>query len=125
MPFGLSVASEIFSEDMDKTLAGIPGTFPCADDVKVQGSTEERHDIHLLETVEKAHKAGIKFNPDKCRIKKEKIRVFWQSGFSPRRGTMSEEGEGRHEAATPSKQARTAKFPWNSELHVQLHPKSV
>ena len=26
---------------MDRALAGIPGTFPCADDVKVQGSTEE------------------------------------------------------------------------------------
>lgn len=77
MPFGLSVSSEIFSEDMDKALNGIPGTFHCADDVKVQGSTEERHDINLLETVEKAQKAGIKFNPKKCNIKKEKNRIFW------------------------------------------------
>ena len=35
LPFGLSVSSEIFCEQMDKALAGIPGTFPCADDVKV------------------------------------------------------------------------------------------
>ena len=55
LPFGLSVSAEIFCEQMDRVLSGIPGTFPCADDVKVQGSTEERHDIHLLETVEKAH----------------------------------------------------------------------
>ena len=61
---------------MDKALAGIPGTFPCADDVKVQGSTEERHDIHLLETVDKASAAGIKFNPQKCHIKKQKIEYF-------------------------------------------------
>ena len=44
---------------MDRILAGIPGTFPCADDVKVQGSIEEHHDIHLLETVEKARQAGL------------------------------------------------------------------
>ena len=50
---------------MDRALAGIPGTFPCADDVKVQGSTEERHDIHLLETVERARNEGLKFHPDK------------------------------------------------------------
>ena len=56
---------------MDRILAGILGTFPCADDVKVQGSTEERHDIHLLETVNKAFQAGRKFNPDKCFIKKQ------------------------------------------------------
>ena len=58
---------------MDRALSGIHGTFPCADDVKVQGSTEERHNIHLLETVEKARKAGLKFNPDKCDIKKQRI----------------------------------------------------
>ena len=52
LPFGLSGSSEIFCEHMDRVLAGISGTFPCADDVKVQGSTEERHDIHLLETGE-------------------------------------------------------------------------
>ena len=76
MPFGLSVSSEIFCEQMDKALAGIPGTFPCADDVKIQGSNEERHDLHLLETVGRALTAGIKFNPDKCHIKRQKITYF-------------------------------------------------
>ena len=75
-PFGLSVSAEIFCEEMDRVLSGIPGTFPCADDVKVQGSTEERHDIHLLETVEKARQAGLKFNPEKCAIKKQEIEYF-------------------------------------------------
>eukprot|EP00914_Ancora_sagittata_P001774 GHVO01004218.1.p1 GENE.GHVO01004218.1~~GHVO01004218.1.p1 ORF type:complete len:550 (-),score=74.23 GHVO01004218.1:1348-2997(-) len=76
LPFGLSVSSEIFCRQMDKTLQGIPGTFPCADDVKVQGSTEEHHDLHLLETVHRAKQAGLKFNPDKCAIKKRKIDYF-------------------------------------------------
>ncbi len=76
LPFGLSPASEIFCKSMDHSLEGILGTFPCADDMKVQGSTEERHDIHLLETVEKASKAGVKFNPKKCQIKKQKIEYF-------------------------------------------------
>ena len=73
LPFGLSASSEIFCKEMDQVLSGDPGTFPCADDVKVQGSTEERHDIHLLETVERACKAGLKFNPNKCCIKKQEI----------------------------------------------------
>ena len=76
LPFGLSASSEIFCEHMDRVLSGIPGTFPCADDVKIQGSTEERHDIHLLETVEKARQAGLKFNPDKCFVKKQQIEYF-------------------------------------------------
>ena len=61
---------------MDQVLSGVPGTFPCADDVKVQGSTEERPDIHLLETVDRACKAGLKFNPNKCCIKKQEIEYF-------------------------------------------------
>jgi hypothetical protein len=76
LPFGLSVSSEIFCQKMDQALQGIPGTFPCADDVKIQGSTEERHDLHLLETVDAAKRAGIKFNPNKCNIKKSSLEYF-------------------------------------------------
>ena len=87
LPFGLSVSSEIFSEHMDRAVSGIPGTFPCADDVKIQGSTEERHDIHLLETVEKASASGVKFNPNKCQIKKREVtyygRVVSPDGVQP------------------------------------------
>jgi len=87
MPFGLSTSSEIFCKEMDRALAGIPGTFPCADDVKVQGSNERRHDLHLLETVERAAAAGLKFNPEKCTIKKKKIdyfgRVITPTGVEP------------------------------------------
>ena len=85
--FGLSASSEIFSEQMNAALARIPGTFPCADDVKIQGSTEEKHDIHLLETVQKATNAGIKFNPSKCQNKKRNIQYFGRNispeGVSP------------------------------------------
>ena len=54
LPLGLSVSSDIFYKYIDQSLDGIPGTFPCVDDVEVQGSTEEHHDLHLLETVAKA-----------------------------------------------------------------------
>ena len=76
LPFGLSASSEIFCKEMDQVLSSVPGTFPCAHDVKVQGSTEESHNIHLLETVERAYKAGLKFNPNKCCIKKQEIEYF-------------------------------------------------
>ena len=61
---------------MGAALVGIPGTFSCADDVKIQVSTEEKHNIHLLETIQKTTKVGIKFNPSKCQIKKCKIESF-------------------------------------------------
>ena len=39
--FGLSVLAEICCEQMDKALQRIPGTFTCADDIKIQGSSKE------------------------------------------------------------------------------------
>ena len=76
LPFGLSASSEIFCKETDQVLSGVPGTFPCADDVKVKESTEERHDIQLFETVERAFKAELKFNLNKCCIKKWEIEYF-------------------------------------------------
>ncbi len=75
------MSSEIFCEQIDQALVGILGTFQSADDVKVHRSTEERHDIHLLEMVWKAKKADVKFNPDKCVIKKRQIKYFGRVVF--------------------------------------------
>lgn len=117
LPFGLSVSSEIYCEHMDKVLAGIPGKFPCADHVKVQGSTEEGHDIHLLETVEKACQAGLNFNPDKCFIKKQQIeyfgRVITPQGVEP----CPKKVKG-HGACCSNRQARATKPTGHSELYV-------
>jgi len=78
---------EIFQEEVDDTFVGIPGTFPCADDVKTQGFTEVRHDINCLETVSAEQRKGLKFNPDKCCIKKETIsffsRIISKEGIKP------------------------------------------
>lgn len=50
--------------------------YPTADDVKIQGSTEERQDVNLLEMVHRASKACVKFNPNKCAVKKQRIKYF-------------------------------------------------
>lgn len=83
LPFGLSASSEIFCGHVNRLLADIPWTFPCADDVKVQGSTEEHHNIHSLETVEREHEAGLKFNPNKMFTKKHFGRVLTPQGVKP------------------------------------------
>ena len=57
-------------------MVSIPGKLPWGDDVKVQGSTMERNDINLLETVTRACATGIIFYPGKYQVKKEKISYF-------------------------------------------------
>ena len=59
------------------------GLSTCIDDVRVQGSTEERQDIHLLKTCQ----AGLKFNPQKYFIQKQENeylgRVITMQGVQP------------------------------------------
>ena len=76
VPNGLSVSNEYVQPEIDRSVSGVPGTFPAADDIKTQGSTEIRHDVNLLETVQRCSKAGIKFNPKKCQIKRREIEFF-------------------------------------------------
>ena len=110
---------------MDKALAGIPGTFLCADDIKVQGSSEERHDINLLEAVSKACPAGIKFNPEKCHIKKTEDWVLLTDGVLRRCRTMPQEGESHLQVATSDQQAGATELSRNDELHVHIHTTPV
>ena len=107
LPVGLSVSSEVLCKEMYKAVASIPGTFPCVDYVKVQGSTEERYDINLLETVTRACAAGIKFNPDKCHVKKALNHV---------RRSLS-----NLETTVTKQQARTTEISLNGQLHVYIH----
>ena len=79
LPLGLSVSVEQFCKEMDQTMSSILGTVPCADDDKVQGSTEIRHDTRLLETVGKAEKAEIKIQFCKMRNQESQNWVRWVS----------------------------------------------
>ena len=42
----------------------------------MQGTTELKHDIDILETRDQAKQVGLGFNPDKCVIKRKEIRYF-------------------------------------------------
>ena len=50
---------------MDQAFERCKGAIPIADDIKVYG-TENTHDMHLHEAMERARSAGIKLNYDKC-----------------------------------------------------------
>ena len=56
LPFVLSPSSEIFCEQMDRVLAGIPGTFPCADELDtIKERNIERELLAVLFACEKPH----------------------------------------------------------------------
>ena len=68
MPFGLKMSQDIFQKKIDQTYEKCKGAVGIADDIQVFGS-DQTHDLHLHEAMERTRKAGIKLNYDKCIVK--------------------------------------------------------
>ena len=74
--FGLNLSQYVFQERMDHILERCPGTMGIADDVGVFRKDEKEHDANLHNLMKIAQQEGLVFNPDKCDIKKQKMRFF-------------------------------------------------
>ena len=64
-----------------------PTTNIIADDVMIHGNTDEEHDCHLIQVLNKCHEIGLKLNPDKCELGKSEVtfygNVVSDQGFKP------------------------------------------
>ena len=68
MPFGLKMSQDVFQKKIDQTYEKCKGAVGIADDIQVFGS-DQTHDLHLHEAMERTRKAGIKLNYEKCIVK--------------------------------------------------------
>ena len=62
LPFGISIASEVYQRAMSGILKGLPGVEVYQDDVIVHGSSREEHDIRLKAVMERIEENGVKLN---------------------------------------------------------------
>ncbi|XP_053691543.1 uncharacterized protein K02A2.6-like [Sabethes cyaneus] len=69
LPFGLVSAPEIFQRTMDEILADCEGAYWYLDDVGVEGSTIEEHDLRLNKVLKRFKEKGVVLNWDKCKIR--------------------------------------------------------
>ena len=66
MPFGLNQAQYFFQYYMDCHFQDINSmTNVITDDVMIHEETDEQHDRHLIQVLNKCHKIGLKLNPEK------------------------------------------------------------
>jgi len=78
LPFGLNCAQDIFQRMVDATFHDLPGVTGIADDIVVVGykSDGSDHDKHLKAVLQRARDSGLRFNPDKLKVKCDKIPFF-------------------------------------------------
>ena len=76
MPFGLKMSQDVFQARIDQTFEGCSGVTGIADDIVTYGTSDEDHDLNMHQMMVRCEQSGLKLNPDKCRIKEDKIKFF-------------------------------------------------
>ncbi|KAL0894614.1 hypothetical protein ABMA27_013176 [Loxostege sticticalis] len=76
LPFGLSVASEIFQKYSEKTFGDIPGVVIYCDDLLICAENEKDHDKILKCVLERAKESNVKFNKRKFQYKLPEVKYF-------------------------------------------------
>ena len=78
LPFGITSAPEHFQHRMSEILQGLNGVVCLVDDILVYGTTQEEHDTHLMEALQKIKEAGLTLSKDKCEFNQTHIKYVGQ-----------------------------------------------
>ena len=69
------MSQDVFQKKIDLAFENCKGAMEIAGDIQVFG-TDDNHDPHLHEAMERTRKAGIKLNYDKCIINSNSCNFF-------------------------------------------------
>jgi len=87
LPFGISIAPEIFQRRINEVLHGLLGVLCHIDDVLVYNKDAVEHETRLHATLKRIKEAGITLNENKCQFYKSQTiflgHVINQHGISP------------------------------------------
>lgn len=73
LPFGISIAPEIFQRKMSELLGDLSGVAVYMDNVIVYGKDEAEHDKHLKEVLKRMESVDLKLNKEKCVFRKTEL----------------------------------------------------
>ena len=81
MPFGATVAGDVFQCKVDECFGHIPNVIVIADDIIVVGkqANHKDHDQVLTTLLETARKCNVRFNYEKLRYKQTEVRFFGET----------------------------------------------
>ena len=73
VPMGASLSSDVYQFKIDEIFEDIPQCVGIADDIVIYSYNDQDHDSTLYSVLNRAHKVGMRFNPDKCIFKQDNI----------------------------------------------------
>ena len=72
LPFGISLAPEVFQRTMENIFGDIEGVECYMDDILVHADGMEEHHRRLDQALNRLAHAGLKLNREKCLFRKER-----------------------------------------------------
>jgi len=76
MPFGLRNAAQTFQRFIDEVLHGLTHCYAYIDDILIASKNEKEHQKHLEQLFTRLKEYGVRVNPAKCVLGKEKIKFL-------------------------------------------------
>ena len=73
LPFGISASSDLFQMKVNEIFEGLPGVAAIVDDILIYGRTRDENDQNLRKVLDRAGEKGIRFNPDKMKIRVKEL----------------------------------------------------
>ena len=93
MPFGISLAPEVFESKLQECLADLPGVKVIRDDILVVGYGETdsealiNHDQNVIQLLERARQVNLKLNKSKVKLRQAEVKfmghVISKDGLKP------------------------------------------
>ena len=90
VPFGLSTAPQEFQRVMERILGDLPFVRIYLDDIVVFSVTEEEHNEHVRQVLDRIRAANLRLNKEKCEFGREEIEFL---GFKLEAGKKSPNDE--------------------------------
>ncbi|XP_052806647.1 uncharacterized protein K02A2.6-like [Mya arenaria] len=85
--FGVSVAPEIFQNEIRQVLTGLEGTLNISDDIIIHAPNRDEHDRRLVAVLQRMQDKNLTLNKQKCEFGKTSVKfygfVFSDKGISP------------------------------------------
>ena len=94
MPFGATVAGDVFQCKLDECFGHIPNVIVIADDIMVVGkqANHRDHDQALTTLLETARKCNVRLNYEKLQYKQSEVEFFRETytlnGHKPAKGKV-------------------------------------
>ena len=76
MPFGITVAGDIFQRKLDQCFSHLKNVIVITDDIMVVGKNHREHDIALTDFLKTARKCNVQLNYEKLQYKKTEVDFF-------------------------------------------------